>query len=348
MGYYARERIFRGCGPNLPSWTVVFAAEDLTDDECNTLVASVQHCLDELHDDGGHGPWSVELGPSASENSAVFVNLKSEWEKRKAAMEEYRRDSNSWRAEISWLHDILLEHAEVIRNLRDGHTPTVYLQCDGGHGFETFDCVDSLTWEELDTLQSVLGAELYERGLILQIVSDWHAEREPDTYVQARISWKRFQEDMKNDDADETLVAAGNAAYEFQEEILALRRKPIVYGQSGDDEQVDEEVTASAPLPSTDQPDSSGQREAHESLRTDYRDRDNYWRNVWLYEQRKVGKTNSAIRDELAARAADFAPLESDNALRTAIETIALYHGWPPLKGKSGRPKANDANTGAK
>jgi hypothetical protein len=342
MGYFARERIFRGCGPNLPSWTVVFAAEDLTDEECNTLVASVQHCLDELHDDSGHGPWSVELGPSASENPAVFVNLKSEWQKRKAEMEEYRQSpSDSWRSEISWLHDILLEHADVIRSLRDGHTPTVYLQCDGGHGYDTFDCVESLTWNELDTLQSLLGEELYQRGLILRIVSDLHAEREPNTYVQAKISWKRFQEDISNDDANQTLMAAGNASYEFQEEILALRRKPIVYGQSDEDEQVDDEVTAPAPPASTDQPGSS-QRGAHESIRSGYRDPDNYWRNVWLYEQRKAGMTNSAIREALGSRAADFAPIESDNALRTAIDSIAGYHGWEQLKGKSGRPKSKD------
>ena len=72
-----------------------------------------------------------------------------------------------------------------------------------------------------------------------------------------------------------------------------------------------------------------------------YRDKGNYRRNIWLYEQRKAGHTNAAILAELAARASEFAPLESDNALRAAIDSIANYHGWPMLKGVAGRPRSN-------
>lgn len=81
-----------------------------------------------------------------------------------------------------------------------------------------------------------------------------------------------------------------------------------------------------------------------DELRMNYRDPNNYWRNVWLYEQRRAGKTNAVILKELGARATDFAPLDSENALRTAIESIAEFHRWPLLKGKPGRPKASAAN----
>jgi hypothetical protein len=87
--------------------------------------------------------------------------------------------------------------------------------------------------------------------------------------------------------------------------------------------------------------------EPSEELRATYRDPDNYWRNVWLYEQRKSGKNNSFILAELAKRAEEFAPIESDNAIRMAIDSIAGYHRWEPLKGKSGRPKARDRGAGA-
>jgi len=77
-----------------------------------------------------------------------------------------------------------------------------------------------------------------------------------------------------------------------------------------------------------------------EELRTQYQDPDNYWRNVWLYEQRKAGVTNTAILAELARRANEFAPLESENGLRMAIKSIAQFHGWPHFEGKPGRPSA--------
>lgn len=81
---------------------------------------------------------------------------------------------------------------------------------------------------------------------------------------------------------------------------------------------------------------------ASESLKASYRAPDNYWRNVWLYERRKNGEKNATILASLRARAQEFATLESGNALRNAIESIAIHHGWPLLKGKAGRPKASD------
>lgn len=76
-----------------------------------------------------------------------------------------------------------------------------------------------------------------------------------------------------------------------------------------------------------------------------YQDPDNYQRNVWLYELRKSGMTNAAIRAELDKRATEFSTLESENALRNAIESIAVHHGWPLLQGKAGRPKTSKRNS---
>jgi hypothetical protein len=192
MGVYARERIFVGCGPDLMDWEAVFAVTDLTDEECRTLAASVQQRLDEIHESSGDGPWSFQLGPSASENAAKFVNLKSSWNTNGPSIEEFRKSSrNSWQSEIAWLHDIAAEHAGIIRDLRVGETPVVYLLLDDGGGqYETFGCIDDLTWDEIDVLEKLLTKELYDMGMCFRIVSDWHAERDPAVFVRARLSWK--------------------------------------------------------------------------------------------------------------------------------------------------------------
>ena len=78
--------------------------------------------------------------------------------------------------------------------------------------------------------------------------------------------------------------------------------------------------------------------EPSEELLKSYHDPDNYCRNVWLYNQRKCGKRNPEIRAELRNRAVEFAPLETDTAIGAAIDSIAVHHGWPILKGQSGRP----------
>lgn len=76
-----------------------------------------------------------------------------------------------------------------------------------------------------------------------------------------------------------------------------------------------------------------------DDLRSSYQDPNNYWRNVWLYEQRKSGVTNAWILAALLKRGQEFAPLETDNALRSAVASIALYHRWPMQKGRAGRPR---------
>jgi hypothetical protein len=314
----------------------------LNDEECQILAASMQRSLDDLHSQGDHGPWSVEFGPSAAEDPAAFVTLKSEWETRRAELEAYRDTSpNSWQTDVYWLFSIASEYADIIRDMRGGQIPTVYLQCDGGHGYETFERLDTLTWEEIGTLESVLATQLHEFGLLVQVISDWHAENEPDAFINARLSWDEFKQSLELDDAeeaDEARLTARGVALRCIDEVLSLRSKPVIFEQAGDNGEENHapllEVQANL------NPRQVEHREADESLRSSYRDPDNYWRNVWLYQQRRDGKTNGVILTELATRAADFAPLESENALRTAIETIAAYHHWPLLKGKSGRPKA--------
>lgn len=362
MGVYARERIFVGCGPALIDWTPVFAADDLTDEECRTLASAVQQCLDELHETSGNGPWSFKLGSSASEDAAKFVNLKGSWNTNSPSLDEFRKSSaNTWRAEIAWLHDMAVEYADIIRDLRSGHTPVVYLQLDDGGGeYETFDRIEDLTWDEIDTLERVLAGELYDMGMCFRLVSDWHAEREPTTFVKARLSWNQFEEDMGNDDVSDRVLAAGRVSNEIAEEIRELRKKPVVFGppeepdetdSDGCDEPTADERIDSSPLHVSPNAASAtvetpAPREANESLRVDYRDPDNYWRNVWLYEQRKLGLTNAKILTALATRSSEFAPLETENALRYAIDSISGYHGWPSIKGRAGRPRVGADETG--
>ena len=82
---------------------------------------------------------------------------------------------------------------------------------------------------------------------------------------------------------------------------------------------------------------------ASESKRVPYSDPDNYDRNLWLYEHRAAGKKNKQILDELSriAYGRGFAPIESENALRAAIESYAEHEGLPKIDGQRGRPRTN-------
>jgi len=342
--YVARERIFTGLGPNLDQAVPVFSADDLTLDECQTLVLSVQKSFNDMHQVQVAESWFFELGPSVEDDAAAFINLKSQWANTKDEIEGYRgSSSNSWKADVFMFYSVASEHAEVLRGLRGAETPVVYLQCDSGRGYETFDCVDCLTWDELETLEAVLGAELYDMGFCLRIVSEVHAERDPALYVQAKRSWHRFDQAMKDDEADETRIAAGNASYECIEEIKALRSKPVFFGPDSEEEGVAADDVKPLRLDGED-PIVFEPMRPNDSLRSGYRDPDNYWRNVWLYQQRQADRTNSAILAELRTRAAEFEQIDSENALRSAIDAIAIYHRWPLLKGKAGRPRAKVAD----
>jgi hypothetical protein len=344
MGYVARERIFIGYGPNLDRGIAVFSVDDLTEDECRALEQSVQKTFDDLHKQCDGGPWSFELGPSAADDLPAFINLKIEWNMHRELLDEHAGSTmNPWQSEISWFHDIALEHANVIRSLRDTETPTAYLQCDVGGGFETFECVSDLTWDELDSLETLLGGQLYDVGIFFRVVRHWHAEREPVTYVQARLSWKELQNDLRDNSASETVLLAREICSECIAELKALRSMPVIYGSEPEEPELGTNLSPAVDVGSNGRGEVVAPKTASEELRANYRDPDNYWRNVWLYEQRAAGMTNPAILAALDGRAGDFALLDSDNALRTAIESIAEFHGWPILKGRPGRPKANGA-----
>jgi hypothetical protein len=105
-----------------------------------------------------------------------------------------------------------------------------------------------------------------------------------------------------------------------------------------------DEVPQKPEMASSDEGAPVGGYEASEEMRQTYRDPDNYWRNVWLYGLRRDGKTNRDMLSQLSERGQEFAPLESENALRSAIDSIAQHHNWPALKGTPGRPKAKSKN----
>lgn len=342
--YFIRQRFFTCVSPNLVASTLVFAVDDLTEDECQSLAKSVQHYFNGL-ETFSNEQYFFDLAPSAEEDFAAFINLKQEWSGLRDEIEGYGSSSpNSWQGDIHWVYTIASEHAEIIRALRRGQIPTVYLQSDGGHGFGTFACVDSLTWDEIETLEDVLGSELHEIGFILRVISDVDAARQPALFVKARLGWKQFEESLKLDQADENLVAAETLTFHVIEEIRRLREIPNVL-LADDIEEMDEDFEADeAPSNVNGAEGKNEPIRADENLRNNYRDPTNYWRNVWLYEQRREGKTNAAILNALSRRGQEFAPLESENALRTAIETIALYHRWPVIKGRAGRPRTSDAS----
>jgi hypothetical protein len=339
MGYFARERIFTGLGPNLVSCVPVFSANDLSEDECLTLENAVAAYLISLQEEG----WHFDLQPGPEDDAVGFINLKREWIETNAKLDEYRRaDKGSWRDDIVLLHDVASERADVIRDLRSGRTHPVFLQTDDGHGFETFDRVDCLTDDELKVLEAVLGGRLYDGGIILRVIDDWDAEKNPAIYVNASMQWQLIESDEYDDWSEDRQLSA-----EVVQQILALRAKPLLY--SDVDSESDEEIDEIPFADEGEQEQSGSLLTPSESLRSGYQDPDNYHRNVWLYEQRKAGLNNAAILAELAKRAAEFAPLETENALRSAITSIALYHSWPSQKGKAGRPrkisrKASDGN----
>jgi hypothetical protein len=337
MRYFTTERFFTGFSSrNMTRSEPVLRTEDLTDDECRALAESVQRELDELNRLSTVECY-FELGPSADENLSEFIILKSTWEEHASKIDTtYGERGSCWQYDLFWLNSIAKGHLDVIRGLKRHSCPAVFLQCllpDGK--FSTFACVDSLTERELTVLEQVLTTELARIGTTLRTITDWHASKEPEEYVQAKIDFDRFaahDSDANQISQDFEFELAAESAFDrCIEQVKNLRSMPAVLSKIDADES------------RTDIGSGDRFQSPSEELRTKYRDPDNYLRNVWLYEQRAAGMTNPAILAALDGRAGDFALLDSDNALRTAIESIAEFHGWPILKGRPGRPKANGA-----
>lgn len=332
--YFTTERFFTGFSSNhMVSDEPVFRTDDFTAEECKVLATSVQKELDELNRLTDE-ELQFDLAPSADEDLVGFIGLKTKWAIHGGAIEEeYAKPGGGWRYDMHRLYEIANEHAEIIRDLKRHSFPAAYLQCQLPSGeFSTFARIGGIAERELAVLIKVLGTELNRIGTELRVVNEWHAANEPHEYVQARLDYENFSQANEPDGSDyEYELAAENAFDRCVAEINRLRLLPS-------------DGSAKPPDSDKSSPPVVKAKTASEELRASYRDPDNYWRNVWLYELRRSGKGNPAILTELAARATDFAPLESENALRRAIDAIASHHSWPLVKGKTGRPKASESD----
>lgn len=65
---------------------------------------------------------------------------------------------------------------------------------------------------------------------------------------------------------------------------------------------------------------------------------DNYYRDEWIYEQSKAGRTIPQIRSDLNERS-EWYPLESDNGIRDAVKRYANYAGLPVPRKRPGKPR---------
>lgn len=339
--FYSPERYFTASCPSLTSDEAVFYVDDLTTDECLLLTEIVQNDIAELNRTMGRdAEHFFSITPSAEADPAAFAKWKMRWAHVKDDILNATPRPGGWVADLRMIYDIAVEAADVIRSMRVGKPETAYLQFGSSDYWTTFDCVDCLTMEELVILRNLLNVDemLDEKGFEIRFVTSNDAANDPQGYIQARTRWtymKSALEDSASEGestshVDEDTIHCRQASAEYIEEILLLRRIPkaAVSADEGDQE-AGEIVTKSLLEPS-------------EELKITYRDPENYDRNVWLYRMRKEGRTNAEILSALGDRAEQFAPLETENALRSAIDAIARHHSWPPLKGKSGRRKASE------
>jgi hypothetical protein len=302
--HFSTERFFTGFSTeNMERPEPVFQTEDLSDEECAALAASVQKELDEIYE-GSDGKYYFELGPAADENLQEFILLKSKWLAHAGVIgNEFGERGGCWQYSLHIIHEVAQQHVEIIRGLKRLDCPSVFFQCHLPNGeYSSFARVDSLTERELKVLTDVLETELNRIGTSLRVIGDWHAINEPHEYVQAKLdfeSFLEFQSDETNAVNDyEYEMAAENA---FDRCIKEVKRLRFVSSAA---------ATEGAPVVSESGSNHLEQSlEPSEEFRTNYRDPDNYWRNVWLYEQRRAGKTNAAILTELTDRATEFAPL---------------------------------------
>jgi hypothetical protein len=87
--------------------------------------------------------------------------------------------------------------------------------------------------------------------------------------------------------------------------------------------------------------------EPSEDMRKSYRDSDNYERDRWLYEQKKAGKKNEDIRNELKRISYErgFDYFVSDNTLRSAIKSYAEFANVEVPLGKPGRRRTANGDS---
>ena len=71
--------------------------------------------------------------------------------------------------------------------MRKGRISSIYLQCDSGLD-SILSVRESLTDDEIEKLEAVLDNKLHELGMVLRVIFDWDADRNPAIYVQAKLS----------------------------------------------------------------------------------------------------------------------------------------------------------------
>lgn len=330
--YFTTERIFVATGPRWNGEVPVYSCVDLSPSECEMLADSVQRELKATNTE------QFLLGPSSQVDPPTFITLKSAWARRRNQIElNGEAGTDLGLAALRRINRIAAGHAEIIREIRSLKCPTAYLQCqEGDDDFESFGRVDSLVSEELKLLRSVLESEVNAMGLGFRMIVEEDAETDRSALIKVRLRWS-LQSRITSCTSKKHCEKAAAIARECISQIEATRFQPscdakwnaciarvIRQLNSG---------SAAAPAEFV---------EASEKLREQFSDPDNYWRNVWLYRLKQDGKKNAQILTSLKAES-QYQILETENALRNAIDSIAVHHGWPRLKGKAGRPCVNSS-----
>lgn len=114
--YRLDRRFFRGCGPDLPNWTVFFAVDGWANDEVEILRKSLQEAFDELERESGES-WCVEVVPSFDDDSAAFVNAHVAWNDLLPQLQQ-QSGASGWVGDVAWLYKQALANAEAVEALR--------------------------------------------------------------------------------------------------------------------------------------------------------------------------------------------------------------------------------------
>jgi hypothetical protein len=139
MCEFLPERVFIGSGPDLPYPAAVFATNQLSEDECRMLVASVQKSLTRILG----ADWKFELVPAFHEDAVTFVHWKSDWITTTEILDwpDGFPPDTPQRA-IEYLHNIAATHDKVIRELRETANGNRHAEDEGCRQDETVAITD--------------------------------------------------------------------------------------------------------------------------------------------------------------------------------------------------------------
>lgn len=381
MNYSISERIFTYTGPGSLRPSAVFAVGDLAEAECEMLKATVQRHLDAMNAIYGHGPFVFDVGPNANHDLAAFIILKTEWTQHERQLDLFRQlPPESWQWELLLVHDTAKEHAATIRSLRIHSTtdgvrssnvtpaatrlplesaatiesePTaIRLQVqdeDAGGRFVMFDSSGAQEWGprvEPGGSPHFDGTYTWTYDEFLYRLPTGHFVRVRHTsHCEANLPFPASIKRFSDAEAAEWLLFGG---FDLPEDIShhadthRFNVNAVSVKVSPPEQQLE---CASATV--DDEVNGEQDRNPCDALQSTYRDPDNYWRNVWLYGLRKNGATNAEILSRLKNRASEFSLIDTENALRSALDAIADHHGWERLRGKPGRRRGDSNRTSA-